>query len=270
MRSTPDPSLRGLTTDLLKSLDAQNRLRAVSLPSGSRGLFDRPASGKQADAKSEEADSTHRLAILYHKRKNYEKAERLYQETLTILGLTRGTMDRAMGQLLNNVARLYVETGWYSEAEPLLIRSLEIARHHFGAGSSKVARRLTNLAEMCVETQRDEDALQYFQKAISIETRELGADHAQTMASMRACAALRCCAEWAAITMPSRSRRCFSAFAARIVERWRRVARPLPTRASCRRESSRQASAAAARTAGPRKLAAPKKYRRRRLRKLTS
>src|SRR5690242_17409093 len=125
MRSTPDPSLRGLTTDLLKSLDAQNRMRAVSLPSGSRGMFDRPLAGKSADAQAEEADSTHRLAILYHKRKNYEKAERLYQETLTILGLTRGTMDTSVGQLLNNVARLYVETGWYSEAEPLLIRSLE-------------------------------------------------------------------------------------------------------------------------------------------------
>ena len=190
MRSTPDPSLRGLTTDLLKSLDERNRLHPVSLPSGSRGIFQRHGILAPEDKEPDEAQSSHRLAILYHKRKNYEKAERLYQETLTILGLTRGTMDTTVGQLLNNVARLYVETGWYGEAEPLLIRSLEIARHHFGTSSSKVARRLANLAELCVETERYDDALKYFQKAISIETRELGAEHGQTMSTMRACAAL--------------------------------------------------------------------------------
>ena len=195
MRSTPDPSLRGLTTDILKSLDARQHLRAISLPSNSKSAFGNfPGHlSRQRDDDTEttkDVESMHRLAVLYHKRKNYEKAERLYQEALTIFGLTRGTMDAKVGQLLNNVARLYLETYWYTEAEPLLMRSLEIALHHHGAGSSKVARRLANLAELCVETDRGEEALRYFQQAIAIETRGLGPDAPQTQSTMRACAAL--------------------------------------------------------------------------------
>jgi tetratricopeptide (TPR) repeat protein len=195
MRSTPDPSLRGLTTDLLRSLDAQQHLRAISLPSGSKGRFG-SALAHPILKPSIETDTTkdvedmHRLAVLYHKRGNYEKAERLYQESLTIYGLTLGTRDTKVGQLLNNVARLYMETFWYAEAEPLLIRSLEIASHHYGASHTKVARRLANLAQLCVETDRDQEALEYFQKAIAIETRENNGEPEQTRGTMRACAAL--------------------------------------------------------------------------------
>lgn len=195
MRSTPDPSLRGLTTDLLSRLDAQQHLRALSLPSASAGGFgdtlDRPIlRPRETEASSRDVEDMHRLAVLYHKRGNYEKAERLYQEALTIYGLTVGTRDKRVGQLLNNVARLYIETFWYSEAESLLQRSLEIAVHHYGASHAKVARRLANLAELCVSTEQPDEALKFFQRAIAIETRELGPTDTQTLSTMRACATL--------------------------------------------------------------------------------
>jgi tetratricopeptide (TPR) repeat protein len=180
---------------LLKSLDAQQNLRALSLPSNSRGAFgsqlDRPIlRPRETDSAPQDVESMHRLAVLYHKRGNFEKAERLYQEALTIYGLSCGTRDTRVGQLLNNVARLYIETFWYAEAEPLLARSLEIARHHYGAAHPKVARRLANMAELCAQTGRGEDAVKFFQQAAAIESRELGNDSPQTRSTMRACATL--------------------------------------------------------------------------------
>ncbi|MSO18920.1 MAG: tetratricopeptide repeat protein [Acidobacteria bacterium] len=130
MKSVPNPSLRGMTTDLLKNLDAQERLRAGSVRAAKSNQV-RFQSDSNKRLKSD-TESQHRLAVLYHAQKKFEQAERLYQECLTQYSLKYGSQDPRVGQCLNNVGRLYFEEGWYAEAEPLLERSLQIVRNHYG------------------------------------------------------------------------------------------------------------------------------------------
>jgi tetratricopeptide (TPR) repeat protein len=188
MKSTQNPSLRGSTTQLLASLDAQFNSMVSSSKKNAFGSVPIEWDQRLKNAKANTVGSIHKLAVLYHGQKKFEQAERLYQESLTLYSIQYGMHDPRIGQCLNNVGRLYLEEGWYSEAEILLDRSLQIVRDHYGADHAKVARRLANLAELCDATDRGEEAVKYYSEALEIERKELGDDAAQTSRTMRALA----------------------------------------------------------------------------------
>lgn len=178
-----------MTTDLLKNLDEHERVKAESIRLGrsapSPPKADSPFHGITTKPASD-ITSLHKLAVLYHSRKQLEQAERLYQQALTLFGLSYGLQDARVGQVLNNVARLYFEEGWYSEAEPLFERSLEIIQKQHGPDHPKVARRLENLGELYFVTGREEEALDAFKRAIAMKENALGAKDPATLKSMRA------------------------------------------------------------------------------------
>ena len=189
MKSMQNPSLNANSTiALLGSLDA--KFSAKRRTQHGRTLAPVSMDSRQISraADANKVESLHKLAVLYHSRKNYGQAERLYQESLTIYSMQYGMEDPRVGQCLNNVGRLYMEEGMYSEAEVLLDRSLEIVRDHYGPEHPKVAKRLANLGELYNATERAEQAAEFYEQALNIEKTQLGGDSTQTTRTMRALA----------------------------------------------------------------------------------
>ena len=190
MKSMQNRSLNANSTiALLGSLDAQFSNKSKR---GGKSLgpipMDSPQQKGRTPSDANKVESIHKLAVLYHSRKNYEQAERLYQESLTMYSMQYGMEDPKVGQCLNNIGRLYFEEGWYSEAEVLFGRSLEIVREFYGDESAKVAKRLANLAELYNATDRHEEALEHYEQALAIEKKELGDDSTTTSRTKRALA----------------------------------------------------------------------------------
>lgn len=190
MKSMNNQSLNANSTiALLGSLDAQFSNKSKRR-GGSLGpiAMDTPSARGRTPSDANKVESMHKLAVLYHSRKNYERAERLYQESLTLYSMQYGMEDPRVGQCLNNIGRLYFEEGWYSEAEVLFARSLDIVRECYGPENPKVAKRLANLAELCNATARHEEAAEYYQQALDIEQQELGEESSVTTRTLRALA----------------------------------------------------------------------------------
>lgn len=191
MKSMQNRSLNANSTiALLGSLDAQFSIKSKKGKGRDLGPipWESPEQKGRTPSDANKVESIHKLAVLYHSRKNYEQAERLYQESLTLYSMQYGMEDPKVGQCLNNIGRLYFEEGWYSEAELLFDRSLDIVREYYGPVNTKVAKRLANLAELYAATARHEEAAEYYQQALEIERNELGEESSVTTRTMRALA----------------------------------------------------------------------------------
>ncbi len=139
---------------------------------------------------TQETSPDHRLAVLYHTRKNYEQAENLYQKALKAMEKTGGRKKTEFGQLLNNLGRLHHDQERYAEAETLYKRSLAIVEQHYGEFSPKVAKRLANLAELYFSRGMNDEVIVNYQRAGTILEREFGPEHPTTEKNLKAYAGM--------------------------------------------------------------------------------
>jgi len=197
MNNSPEKSLWGMTGAFLKRLDAQERPKeekpgaGKSVSSPESGQPERASShAVSTPLRSREFTPRHKLALLYHSRRNYAQAERLYQEELLELEEALGPDHPDVATVLNNLGRLYYEQERYAEAEPLYRRSLQIVEANYGEEHPKAARRLVNLAELYLATGVKGRADALCQRALAIEERGFGPKDPSTLKSLRAYAAM--------------------------------------------------------------------------------
>jgi CHAT domain-containing protein/Tfp pilus assembly protein PilF len=86
------------------------------------------------------------LARLNYYLGNYEKAELLYIEVLTLKENALGKDHPDYATSLNNLALFYTNLGQYSKAEPLYIKALDIRRKSYDSNRAEYASTLNNLA----------------------------------------------------------------------------------------------------------------------------
>src|SRR5688572_8545422 len=110
----PDDDFWGMTGAVLRRLDAQERApkeKPAPLPaSRPKDVVPReeapPSTPGGAAVPSKEIAGLQKLALLYHKQKQYEQAERLYQEAIIALAEALGPRDAEVARMLNNLGRL--------------------------------------------------------------------------------------------------------------------------------------------------------------------
>ncbi len=90
--------------------------------------------------------SLHGLAEVYTELRNYEEAERLFEQALQIKEQKQGSNNWDVARMLNGKASLYVDLGKYQEAELLYERSLAIWRKTSGIEIAEEEYSLKNLA----------------------------------------------------------------------------------------------------------------------------
>jgi tetratricopeptide (TPR) repeat protein len=197
MKDSPEKSLWGMTGAFLKRLDAQERPKeekpgaGKGVSSPERGQPERASShAVSTPLRSREFTPRHKLALLYHSRRNYAQAERLYQEELLELEEALGPDHPDVASVLNNLGRLYYEQERYAEAEPLYRRSLQIVEANYGEEHPKAARRLVNLAELYLATGVKGRADALCQRALAIQESGFGPRDSSTVKSLKEYAAM--------------------------------------------------------------------------------
>lgn len=101
-----------------------------------------------------------------HGRGAFGAAEPLLQEAVAIARSVLGPQHIDLGQWLNNLANIYMNTARYAEAEPLYREAIEIGTLTPGRGSFGVATRISNLANLLMETGRYEESERLFREAL--------------------------------------------------------------------------------------------------------
>jgi len=96
----------------------------------------------------EYAEAANKLAGLYRSIGNFEKAEKLYRETLEIRKNTLGQTHPDYAVSLNNLALLYKDMGNFSRAEELYLKANEIIKNNRGKSTLSYATSLNNLATL--------------------------------------------------------------------------------------------------------------------------
>lgn len=101
----------------------------------------------ELDIPSKEAGRLLNEAASYsHDRGQYDDAEQLYKQALSIREEVLGPIHPDLAESLNNLASLYRDEGRYDEMEPLSKRALSIYEQSLGPDHIYVASSLNNLA----------------------------------------------------------------------------------------------------------------------------
>jgi tetratricopeptide (TPR) repeat protein len=107
----------------------------------------------------------------------FAEAEPLFVNAVAIGERVLGPEHVKVGQWLNNLANLYLNSGRYDEAEPRYWRSISIGVKTLGESDTGVATRMNNLAMVLMKTGRASLAEKYFRKAIDVTETALGRKH---------------------------------------------------------------------------------------------
>ncbi len=125
------------------------------------------------------------LAQAHQGQKNFDKAEALYGQALTIMQDARGSEDPSVAAILNNLGVLHRLHGQYPDAEPYLTRALAIKEKIYGVDHPEVAFTLHNLAQLYTAQGRYKKAEPAFKRALAIREKEYGPDHVEVAATRK-------------------------------------------------------------------------------------
>jgi uncharacterized caspase-like protein len=118
----------------------------------------------------------HALGALYAERRQYAKAEPLFQRSLEIRERRLGKEHTAVADSLNDLAALYHAEGSQAKAEPLCRRCLTIREALRGKDHPETARALNNLAVVYRATGKRGPAEPLFQRSLIAFEEKLGKD----------------------------------------------------------------------------------------------
>jgi class 3 adenylate cyclase/tetratricopeptide (TPR) repeat protein len=111
------------------------------------------------------------MALYYHKIQLYARAEEIFQVVLNHVSKKVDADSPKLSPYINNLGRLYKDTGRWQEAEALLRRSLAIEYcNSIYPEMSNVADRLNNLASLFIKQKQWKKALAYSRKALKYFT----------------------------------------------------------------------------------------------------
>src|SRR5205085_4612016 len=121
--------MNDLTQQIIKLRDQGNYAGAI--PLGERALALGERTAQQPDVPADVkmtlvAGPSNVLGELYRAMGNYERAETLFQRSLTLIEQVKGKNEPGLGAPLNNLATLYYETGKYDKALPLFQRAYDL------------------------------------------------------------------------------------------------------------------------------------------------
>jgi nephrocystin-3 len=120
----------------------------------------------------------------------YTKAESLYQRCLEANELLPEADHLATANILNNLGRIYADTGRYLEAEVLLKRSADISNQLLGAEHPLTLTTLDNLAGVYLDLGDYDRAETLFSKCLEARKLALGNDHPFTLITINNISAL--------------------------------------------------------------------------------
>ncbi len=106
-----------------------------------------------------------------------EKSEKLTEDALKIAESLKGSEDREVAMIKNNLATSYHSLNKLDEAEKLYIESLRVFRKHFGNYHLRVSSSLNNLAFIHIYKEDHQKALPLLKESLEIKRTILGDSH---------------------------------------------------------------------------------------------
>jgi tetratricopeptide (TPR) repeat protein/CHAT domain-containing protein len=143
---------------------------AIALESRALGIVIRQASVGHPDA----AAVLRGLAYRFSGLGDHEKAETLFTAALKITRERLGPSHPETAECLGGRGRAYMRQGKLALAEHDLLEAREMMVRSLGEDHPDVAAVLTDLGQVCVAVGRDEEALEYFRQAMTIDTATIG------------------------------------------------------------------------------------------------
>jgi CHAT domain-containing protein/Tfp pilus assembly protein PilF len=123
------------------------------------------------------AQALYNLGIFYSDRSRHAEAELLLRRALEIIEQSLPAGHPNIARVLNGLACHYREQGRYAEAEPLAKRVLEINEKAYPTGHSIVAQSLYNLGLVYHAQRRLDEAEPLYQRALEMREKVLWAGH---------------------------------------------------------------------------------------------
>jgi tetratricopeptide (TPR) repeat protein len=130
------------------------------------------------------AASLHKIGLLYHNWKKYDKAKLLYKHSLSIKEEVLGMEHLSVAVVINDLATVYCEEGMFNKAEPLFKRSLAIREKKLGKEHPDVADSLCNLAELYRDQGNYDLADPLFKLSLAIREKVFGKEHPQVATTL--------------------------------------------------------------------------------------
>lgn len=124
------------------------------------------------------------LAELLARRGEYQEAEGLHVQALSIKEKLLGHDHPQVAQTLNNLAALCRLTGRLTEAKAFCERGLQIRESSLGPSHPDVAESLTELAVLEFAEKRHTEAKRLLQRSLAIREKGLGSEHPDVAKSL--------------------------------------------------------------------------------------
>lgn len=109
-----------------------------------------------------------KLAHLHYQQKNFDKAEHVYEQVLTLYERIFTDEDTILSAMMLNLAELYFSRRKYDLAAPLYERALHIDQKVVGPDCRSDERCLLKLAWIYCNSERFEDAHKIYNRAKAI------------------------------------------------------------------------------------------------------
>ncbi len=129
------------------------------------------------------AKAINNLAGLLYRLGDWEEAERLYLETLTMKRDLRED-DVDIPKTMSNLATILMSRGEYPEAERLYREALEMRKRNYGPEDSSVATNLRSLGTLLYTRGELERAEPLLREALEIRRRIFGPEHTKVAAAL--------------------------------------------------------------------------------------
>jgi serine/threonine protein kinase/tetratricopeptide (TPR) repeat protein len=120
----------------------------------------------------------------------YDRAEVLYRESLTIREQLSGPSHLDLASTLTGLGSVFYQRGEFAKAEESYRRALAIRRERLGADSPEVALTLSRVAVTLGRVGRDAEAEPLILEAVRIQEKSFGPVHAQVAAELNNLASL--------------------------------------------------------------------------------
>ena len=134
------------------------------------------AAEKAGRAGGDLAISLNNLALVMHRKGDFDEAERLYERSLAVTESALGADHPQVASTLTNIAWVAIDRGDHRQAEELLLRALAIRKAALGPAHPTVAASLTELAAVYTAEGDYAKAEQMLKAAVIIREEALGPD----------------------------------------------------------------------------------------------
>ncbi|MEM8962409.1 MAG: serine/threonine-protein kinase [Acidobacteriota bacterium] len=124
------------------------------------------------------------LGVIYWKLSNFDRAEGLFDNALTVLRDELGDASAESARTLDRLAALYSDTGRYDEAETMHRDAITALEAALGPDDSKLADGYNGLGILFMRQGRFDDAAPEFEKALAIRERAFGSEHPEVGATL--------------------------------------------------------------------------------------